>query len=86
MRLPSKNDPHGDREGSQTRQRVLDILYENSVSVIHEGGGVIILEKGDVSIAQSLPPVIPGRMISYLARTFDIPVTDFHFKPIPGLH
>lgn len=79
MKLPSKGDPGGDAEGALLRANVLEVLFEYGVSISPgEKDGPTELEKGDTLEIQYLPPVMGGRMIRYLARKFEIPITAFY--------
>ncbi|MEW8000827.1 MAG: hypothetical protein AB2795_19980 [Candidatus Thiodiazotropha endolucinida] len=86
MKLPRKDDPAGKLEASLPREKVLAILFENNIDIVHQDDGTVLLEKDEISIAQSLPPVILGDLVKYLARQFDIDITDFYFKTPEGLH
>ncbi|MEW6038543.1 MAG: hypothetical protein AB1648_09880 [Pseudomonadota bacterium] len=49
MRLPAKDEPGGDREGSLTRETVLEVLRENDIDIKHLGGALhqSMVEAGD---------------------------------------
>lgn len=78
MKLPSVGDPGGDAEGSLLREDVLEVLFQNGVAVIPQEDGSALVENGEVSEVQYLPEIVRGKMVGYLARKFDIAVTEFY--------
>lgn len=84
MRLPAKDDPGGDREGSLTRETVLEVLRENDVDVKHLGNDLYLLMAGDEVTSQVFEERIGGLMIRMLSRQFQIQITDFYYHPSGG--
>ncbi|MCI0562115.1 MAG: hypothetical protein MN733_26815 [Nitrososphaera sp.] len=87
MKLPFKGDPGGDAEGALLRADVLEVLFEYGVSVSPgKEDDSASLEKGDIVEVQNLPQVVGGKMIRYLARKFEIPITAFYISRKSKLH
>jgi len=84
MRLPPKDDPHGDREGALPLSIVLAVLRENDVEVRHLGGDLYLFASGDVVEAQEMTDPVGGLMVRRLARLFGIHVVDFYYDPATG--
>lgn len=78
MKLPTADDPHGDREGALPRDRILEVLYRHGVSVIHDEDGDVVLRRGSRLEVQQLPDPVGGLLIRQLARTFEIPLVAFY--------
>lgn len=86
MKLPHKDDPHGDKEGALPRSVVLDVLFQHGVSVTPTAEGYAKLRKEDMLVVFDLPEVIGGLMVRKLARTFAIDITDFYFHNTQRRH
>lgn len=79
MRLPSADDPHGDKEGELPREAVLDALRENGVSVQPLGASIYLMADGDTLESQRFGARIGGLMIRRLADVFAIPLPAFYY-------
>ena len=79
MKLPPKNDPHGDAEGALLRGQVLDALFRHGITVRHADDGTVTVETDDVVEIVILPDLVGGLMIRHLSRTLGIPITDFYY-------
>jgi len=80
MKLPHKDDPHGDKEGSLQRSQILDVLIQNKVSITPDADSDMVdLETEEEILAVELPPIVGGLVIRLIARTFDIDITDFYY-------
>lgn len=85
MRLPPKDDPHGDREGALPRGAVIAALKENGVHVRElVAPDLFMLDQGEVFEAQSLTDPVGGLMVRHLARVFAIPLLEFYYDPLTG--
>lgn len=85
MRLPNKDDPGGDREGSLPRDIVLAVLSEAGVNAekldLHP---FYLLSQGDVMEAHPLDERVGGLLVRYIAREFGIPILEFYYDPLTG--
>lgn len=80
MKLPHTDDPHGDKEGALPRSQILEVLYQNKISITHdENSDMVDLETEDEILAIDLPDIVGGLVVRKLARTFKIDITDFYF-------
>jgi hypothetical protein len=84
VRLPAKDDPGGDREGSLTRETVLEVLRENDTDIQHLGNHLYLLMAGDEVTSQVFEDRVGGLMIRRLSRQFQIQITDFYYYPCGG--
>ncbi len=73
MKLPHKDDPHGDKEGSLPRPQILDVLIQNKISITPDhGSDMVDLESKDEILAVEL-------VIRKLARVFEVPLIEFYY-------
>lgn len=80
MRLPPKNDPHGDIEGRLPLTDVLTVLKNFGVSVdLESESGCCTLISDNLAEVHFLSDPVGGVMVKYLARKFEIPITEFYF-------
>lgn len=96
MKLPGKDDPHGDRKGALPRADVLEVLRRNGVTLEPDVPGpdeLIAMVSDKACETQALTDPVGGMMVRYLARKFDIAVTEFYFyrqldrqEQAPALH
>lgn len=86
MKLPSKDDPLGDKEGELPLFTVLAVLKENDVSVMGLGGDLYLLSDAHNEILESqcFPTLVGGLMVRRLARKFEIETMDFYYCPKTG--
>ena len=84
MRIPPKDDPHGDREGRLPLADVVLVLRRHGVSVEVEGPD----DDGDFELTAILDDVaevfyvsdpIGGVMIGTIVRMFDIDKIEFYY-------
>lgn len=85
MRLPHRNDPGGNAEGACRRERVLEVLYVNQVTVRHEEG-MTYLEQDEIVFAMDLPDMVSGQAVKFIARRFGINITEFHDYGSRNIH
>lgn len=78
MKLPNKNDPHGDFEGALPRSSVLDTLYRHKVDIKHLGDGSVELSTAEWIETHHFPELVGGLVIRALANNFGIPLVDFY--------
>lgn len=71
--------------GTVERDIVLKVLKHHEVNVSHQKGGppgMFVLSKDEINPeAQYLYIRVSRRMLKYLSRRFDIPLTDFDNPP-----
>lgn len=80
MKLPHKDDPHGDKEGSLPRPQILEVLIQNKISITPDhDSDMVDLESEDEILAVELPSIVGGLVIRKLARVFEVPITDFYY-------
>lgn len=83
MRLPPKDDPHGDIEGRLPLEDVLTVLRRHDVSVTTEpaqdGAVCCTLVSDDAAEVHFLPDPVGGVMVKYLARKFEIETVEFYY-------
>jgi hypothetical protein len=84
VKLPNKDDPHGNKEGSLPRKIVLEVLREHDVEVTDLGNNKFELYGGDELEVQVLTERVGGLMIRYLKNRFQIPATSFYYDTIEG--
>lgn len=86
MRLPDKDDPGGDREGSLPRDIVLSVLREHDVSIEEQSfKPFYLLSASDIIEAHPLDDMVGGLLIRQLSRQFGIDITAFYWDPTTGL-
>lgn len=81
MRIPPKNDPHGDVEGSLPLDIIIQVLSENDVEVTPLGDSTYELYGNGELEVQVFPKQVGGLMIRRLAEKYDIYITEFYFDP-----
>lgn len=64
---------------------VLYVLHKHGVSVAPRGK-MTHLEKDEILEVHELQDPMPGHMVKYLSRKFDIPLTEFYIAPRQGIH
>ena len=83
MRLPPKDDPHGDIEGRLPLEEVFTVLRRHDVSITTEpasdGTVCYTLVSDEVAEVQFLPDPVGGMMVKYLARKFGINTVEFYY-------
>jgi hypothetical protein len=78
MKLPDKDDPFGDKEGSLPRQLVLDALYKGAVDISHRKDGQVALIKNNIAQVVSLTDPVGGLMVRSLIRMFELNIADLY--------
>ena len=84
MKLPDKDDPHGDKEGSMPTQIVLDVLREHDVEVQLVAPNTYMLSAGDQLTVQVFESRVGGRMIRRLSHMFQIEQPWFRVAALTG--
>jgi len=82
MRLPPKDDPHGNLEGRLPLSDVLEVLRRHGVTIDPDEPNpddFVTLVSDEVVEVQQLPDPVGGLMVRYLARKFDIDTVEFYF-------
>ena len=84
MKIPSKDDPGGDKETAVPRAVVLQVLRDNDVEVIQLGDNFYVLSNTEEVIAEVFPDPIGGLMVRSLAHRFVIDLIEFYHDPLNG--
>jgi hypothetical protein len=84
MRVPPKDDPHGDKEGAIPGSQVLEVLREHGLSVKHLGENSYQIESDDDIAIIVIPPLAGGMFVKSLGRRFNIQTVDFYYHPNHG--
>ncbi len=82
MRLPPKDDPHGDREGQLPLSDVLEVLRRHGVTIDPESprpDDFVTLVTDDVVEVQQFADPVGGLTVRYLARKFEIDTVQFYY-------
>lgn len=79
MKLPARDDPGGDREGSLPRDKVLRVLEENDVEIVQRATNKYVLSLEDVILAVTLHEMVGGITVGFLGRNFNIDTVKFYF-------
>lgn len=79
MKLPPKEDPHGNQEGSLPRSIVLQVLKEFDVQIDDLGSHLYLFSASDEVESQKLPEMVGGLMIRRLSKKFAIRIVDFYW-------
>ena len=86
MKLPPRDDPHGDKEGELPREIVLVVLEENDIEVTSLGNNlyelyVVVAGEAELEV-QRFDHIVGGILIRRLSQDFDIPLVNFYYDPI----
>ena len=82
MKLPAKDDPHGDKEGALPRSQVIETLLENDVEITELGDDAYELFDGNQTEVLILRDPIGGLQIKAFNRRYNIDLVDFYVDPI----
>lgn len=89
MKLPDKNDSHGNNEGSLPRQIVFEVLKENGVKITDHHGFYLLEQSikldGEPSfithVCQMIDPT-GGVAVRAISRIFLIDLVSFYYDPL----
>lgn len=80
MKLPHRDDPHGDKEMTLPRGHVLDVLYSLKISIEHhqDDSNLVDFTNDEGVYACVLPDPVGGILIKALSRSLGINSFEFY--------
>lgn len=81
MKLPDKNDSHGNNEGSLPRQIVFEVLKENGVKITDHHGFYLLEPSFITHVCQMIDPT-GGVAVRAISRIFLIDLVSFYYDPL----
>jgi hypothetical protein len=84
MKVPPKDDPHGDKEGAIPGEQVLEVLREHGLAVKLLPDNSYEISSDDEIAVYVIPSLAGGVFVKHLARRFSIPLVDFYYHPVHG--